>query len=91
MTSPKDLEQRVATAAARRRAAKKARRSSVWTQAMRVGALGWMIALPIVGGAAGGHVLDRVFDTGISFSLALLLVGVFTGGYVLWAEVNATK
>ncbi len=91
MTKPKDLEQRITTAAARRRDAKKARRSNVWTQAVRVGTLGWLIALPIVGGAALGHLLDRALGTGISFSLALLVVGVFTGGYVLWAEVNATK
>ena len=48
------------------------------------GGLGALIA----GGALLGHFLDRWLGTGITWSLALLMVGLATGGYALWSEVR---
>ena len=34
----------------------------LWSQVAYVGALGWMMALPVAGGAIGGHYLDQRLD-----------------------------
>lgn len=83
-----DLADRIARQDARRKHAAGQRRGSLWAQVARVGTLGWMIALPIAGGALLGHFLDRWLGTGITWSLALLMVGLATGGYALWSEVR---
>lgn len=66
------------------REAKTRRGRSLWVQVSRVGTLGWLIALPIVGGALLGHLIDRRFDTGLTFTLALLLLGLVIAGFTLW-------
>jgi ATP synthase protein I len=49
-----------------------------------VGVLGWLIALPTVGGAYLGHRLDERFDAGITWALCFLSLGLAGGGYLLW-------
>jgi ATP synthase protein I len=61
---------------------------NLWQQVARVGTLGWMIVLPIVAGAVLGHMLDRAFDTGVRWALALMFVGVVAGGYSLWRAMQ---
>lgn len=74
--------------ARRRKQAGAERVGNLWQQVARVGTLGWMIVLPIVGGAVLGHMLDRAFDTGVRFALALMALGVATGGYALWRAIE---
>jgi ATP synthase protein I len=78
----------IGKAAQRRKKARAERRAGLWAQVARVGTLGWMVALPIVGGALLGHFLDRWLHTGIAFSLALLFAGIAAGGYGLWQEIK---
>jgi ATP synthase protein I len=66
------------------REGKTRRGRSLWVQVSRVGTLGWLIALPIVGGALLGHLLDRRFDTGLTFTLAMLLLGLVIAGFTIW-------
>jgi ATP synthase protein I len=66
------------------REAQTRRGRSLWVQVSRVGTLGWLIALPIVGGALLGHLLDRRFDTGLTFTLAMLLLGLVIAGFTIW-------
>ncbi|MCA8924516.1 MAG: AtpZ/AtpI family protein [Planctomycetes bacterium] len=57
---------------------------SVWRTVGRVGALGWLIAIPTVLGIWVGHALDRAWGTGVTWALALLLCGVGVGVSFLW-------
>ena len=75
----------------RRKAERMARarknRDSMWRYLAHVGVLGWMFILPVVLGAAGGHVLARW--TGMRFLAVMgLLLGLGTGAYVAWRQVH---
>lgn len=83
-----DLAAKIGKADEARRRARSERRSSLWAQVARVGTLGWMVALPIVGGALAGHLLDRWLGSGITWALALMVAGIATGGYALWREIS---
>ncbi len=89
--NPDELADRISRQDQRHKKAKAERRSSLWAQVARVGTLGWMIALPIAGGALLGHAIDRWLGTGITWALALLTVGIATGGYALWSEVRKVR
>ena len=52
------------------------------------GMIGWSIAVPTVGGALLGLWLDRIAPQDFSWTLALILGGVATGGMIAWAWVN---
>ncbi len=60
------------------------RRRSLWGGLAVVGSIGWMIALPTVGGAFLGRYLDERFDTNLSFTLGLLVAGLTIGFYSVW-------
>ncbi|PRP94853.1 AtpZ/AtpI family protein [Enhygromyxa salina] len=64
------------------------RAPSLWQQVARVGTLGWMIVLPIVAGALVGHLLDLRFDSGVRWALALMFLGLITGGYALYRAMQ---
>ncbi len=64
------------------------RSRSMWVQVSQVGTLGWMLALPIIGGALLGHLIDRWLGTGLSFALAFLVLGLAVAGYALWRQVH---
>lgn len=70
------------------RRAQSSRGRNLWVQVSRVGTLGWLIALPIVGGALLGHLIDRRLDTGLTFTLALLMLGLVLAGYALWRHTR---
>ena len=69
----------------------RARRSKdpMWRYLAHVGVLGWMFILPVVLGAAGGHLLARW--TGIRWLAVVgLLAGLATGSYVTWRQVRGS-
>lgn len=86
--APDPLAERIARDTQRRKKAESEPRSNLWTQVARVGTLGWLIALPIVAGALLGHALDRVLGTGITWALALMMLGIVVGAYVIWRELR---
>jgi ATP synthase protein I len=49
-----------------------------------VGMLGWIIVVPALLGVWLGRWLDRWLSTGITFTAALLLLGVLLGGWSAW-------
>lgn len=53
-------------------------------QLSTLGVLGWVIVLPMLLGLAGGRWLDHRLGTGITFSAALLLLGVAVGAVAAW-------
>lgn len=88
-SSPDELLARRIEEQARRRArSRREKVGNLWQQVARVGTLGWMIVLPIVGGALLGHLLDRRFDTGVRWALALMSVGMVAGGFALWRAIQ---
>jgi len=60
------------------------RRGGLWGGLAVVGSVGWMIVLPTVGGAFLGRLVDQRLDTNLSFTLALLFLGLIIGGYGVW-------
>jgi len=57
------------------------KQSAAWCDALAATSLGWDLALPIFGGILLGHLLDRRLDTRYTFTIGLLLLGIFTGFY----------
>ena len=55
--------------------------NTVWRSALTMTSLGWDLALPIFGGVLVGHLLDRRLGTPYTFTLSLLVAGIFTGFY----------
>ncbi len=53
-------------------------------EGMRAMALGWELAVPIFGGVLLGHYLDQQFETGYTFTLGLLVAGIFVGLHNIW-------
>lgn len=52
------------------------------------GIIGWSIAIPTLAGIGIGVLLDRRFDSNISWTLTLLFVGVFIGCMNAWYWLN---
>ena len=46
---------------------------------LRASAIGWEIVLPIVAGPVAGYFIDRRFQTGVTFTLIFLGIGLITG------------
>ena len=59
-----------------------------WRGLSLIGAVGWMVALPAVGGAAAGRLLDAQFGSGIFWTLPLLILGLLLGCYSAWRYVR---
>ena len=50
--------------------------------------LGWELAVPIFGGLLIGYRIDQHFNTGYTFTLLLLVAGVFMGYYGLYKYIE---
>ena len=57
---------------------------SLLHQLASVGVLGWVVVVPTLLGIALGRWLDAQWATGITFTAALLMVGVVMGGWSAW-------
>lgn len=69
---------------ARRMHAARSRKKKIWLGLGLVGALGWMIVIPLMAGLWTGRWLDRLLQTHPTFTLSLMLIGLFIGGYSVW-------
>jgi ATP synthase protein I len=61
---------------------------SFWRSLSVLGTVGWSIALPAVAGAWLGHRLDLKLESGVRFTLMLLVAGVMLGSVVAWRVVR---
>jgi ATP synthase protein I len=57
---------------------------SFWHSLSVLGTVGWSIALPAAAGAWLGHRVDLRFESGVRFTLMLLVAGVMLGSVVAW-------
>lgn len=53
-----------------------------------IGALGWTIVVPILLGIFAGRWLDRTFETGIFWTLGLLVLGLALGCRLAWSRMH---
>ncbi len=59
-------------------------KSGFWRNASVIGVGGWLFVLPVVGGAYLGWYLDKKMAVGISWTITLIILGIFAGLYNLW-------
>jgi ATP synthase protein I len=76
---------------ARRRARRQPGAATFWRSLSVLGTVGWSIALPAAGGALLGHRLDAAWDTGVRFTLMLLVAGVALGAALAWHVVGGAR
>lgn len=88
LADPRTAEMAAAIAELESLEARAGRSRNLWVTVSRVGTLGWLVALPIVGGALLGHLLDRRLDTGLTFALALMVLGIVLAGFTLWRHAQ---
>lgn len=80
----RDFESAIDTQARRRiRSMRNGRRGVLFWVGM-FGLVGWSVALPTIIGAAAGNFIDRRWDSSISWTLTLLVVGLFIGCLTAW-------
>jgi ATP synthase protein I len=60
----------------------------VWRGLAQVGTVGWMVAIPAVGGAMLGRWIDGRYGTGIFWTLSLLTLGLAVGCLGAWRAMN---
>lgn len=53
-----------------------------------IGALGWLVVLPALAGVALGRWIDRRAGGGITFTAALLVVGLALGCWLAWKRMH---
>lgn len=66
----------------------RARHLTFWQGLGLVGSVGWMVAIPTVGGALLGRWIDRRFGTHVFWTLSLLFVGVTLGSASAWRQIK---
>jgi len=85
------LIERIQAQQAKRLEAEREPVGSLWRTVAQVGTLGWLLALPPVVGAFVGHLLDVRLETGITWALGLLFLGLLAGGYFFWRTVQEAQ
>jgi ATP synthase protein I len=65
--------------------------ASFWRSLSVLGTVGWSIALPAAAGAWLGHRLDLHLDSGVRFTLMLLVAGVLLGSVIAWRVVREQR
>jgi ATP synthase protein I len=81
------LEEAVRTRQKRRERWQREGERSLGQNLAMIGALGWTIVLPILIGIFAGRWLDRHFDTGIFWTLGLLVAGLAIGCAFAWQRM----
>jgi ATP synthase protein I len=83
-----EMERAVRLREQRRERWKREGERSLWQNLSMIGSLGWLIVVPTLLGVLLGRWLDRLFNTGITFSGALIFVGIAIGSYLAWQRVR---
>ena len=62
--------------------------SSFWRSLSVLGTVGWSISLPAVAGVWIGRWIDLRWESGVRFTLMLLVAGVMLGSIIAWRVVR---
>ena len=68
--------------------ARRARHPNLWEAFGVVGTIGWMVVLPALLGVAVGRYLDTHFNSGIFWTLSLLMLGLALGCMAAWRHID---
>ena len=92
MTQPPDRSQRldhvVHTRRERRELGAREGERSIGQNLAMIGALGWTVVLPTLGGLFLGRWLDRQFASGLFWTLGLLVLGLAAGCTLAWKRMH---
>ena len=54
-----------------------------------IGTLGWLLVVPTLLGTFLGRLLDRRLGTNVTFTAALMFLGVVAGSWLIWRKVHS--
>jgi len=84
----KRLDQAVRTRRERLALGEREGERSIGQNLAMIGALGWTIVVPLLGGIFLGRWLDQIFASGIFWTLGLLMVGLAAGCWLAWKRMH---
>lgn len=82
------LDEAVRTRRERRTLAVREGERSIGQNLAMIGALGWTIVVPTLSGLFLGRWLDRIFASGLFWTLGLLTLGLATGCTLSWKRMH---
>lgn len=85
----KDLDDAIARQRARREQWKREGERSLARNLAMVGTLGWLVVIPTLIGTFVGRWLDRMTGMGVTFTSALMCLGLIAGSYLAWQRMHA--
>jgi ATP synthase protein I len=86
---PADLDEAVERRRARREAWKREGERSLASNLAMVGTLGWLIVVPALIGTFVGRWIDRKTGMGVTFTSALMCLGIVAGSVLAWKKVRS--
>ncbi len=87
-SSDQRLDEAVRTRRDRRVRAEREGRRSIGEDLAMVGVLGWTVVIPMLLGVFAGRWLDRKFQSGIFWTLGLLVAGAALGCSLAWQRLR---
>lgn len=88
MTEPRDEVETIAEKARRLERARRGGQPTAWFGLGMFGMIGWAVAVPVLAGIALGRWIDGRWPGEMSWTLALMLGGVFLGCLNAWYWVS---
>lgn len=85
---PARLDEAVKTRRERRAGRKEASERSVGQNLAMIGTLGLTIVIPTLIGVFAGRWLDHSFDSGVHWTLGLLVAGLAAGCWLAWTKIR---
>jgi ATP synthase protein I len=86
---PSDLDEAVERRRARQDAWRRSGERPLARNLAMVGTLGWLIVLPALVGTLIGRWIDRKSGSGVTFTSAMMLLGIVGGSWLAWKKVRA--
>ena len=86
---PTDLDEAIERRRARRETWKREGERSLASNLAMVGTLGWLIIVPTLVGTLLGRWIDRKTGMGVTFTFALMCLGLVAGCVLAWKKVRS--
>jgi ATP synthase protein I len=87
---PADLDEAIERRRARREAWKREGERSLASNLALVGTLGWLLVVPTLVGTFVGRWIDRKTGMGVTFTSALMCLGMVAGCFLAWKKVRSS-